>query len=132
MKAAIKIAIALVLFHLLVVVVHGAAHSHLRIPTLAWQNVFIAVVIFAAPLLATVLLWTRWHTAGFLVLGLSFAGSLIFGLFYHFLVSSPDHVSHVAHTAWGATFRLTAALLAIVETAGCLLGMQRIRRILSL
>jgi imidazolonepropionase-like amidohydrolase len=45
--------------HFAVLVVHGAAHYHLSIGVSTWQKAFIAVIIFAVPLIATMMLWTR-------------------------------------------------------------------------
>ena len=53
------------------------------------------------------------------------AGALVFGVYNHFVASSPDHVSHVAVVAsggWVIVFQVTAALLVIIEAFGCLVG----------
>jgi hypothetical protein len=44
------------------------------------------------------------------------AASLVFGVVNHFLLASPDHVSHVAQQ-WRTLFATTAVLLALTEAA---------------
>ena len=109
----------IVLVHLAVVLTHGSGHTHLGIATSVWQSAFIAIVILAAPLLAMILLWTRLQRAGVYVLGISMAGSLVFGVYYHFLFASADNVFTLGHRAWTDEFRITAVLLALIEAAGC-------------
>ncbi len=58
------------------------------------------------------------------------AGSLIFGVYYHFVAVSADHVSHLPPGEAQGLFRLTALLLAATETFGLafgLLGLQSVR-----
>ena len=49
------------------------------------------------------------------------AGSLVFGIVNHFVIVSPDHVSHVA-AEWRTLFGTTAALLVATELAGVVAG----------
>jgi hypothetical protein len=58
----------------------------------AWQLTYIAVVIYAAPVVAAVLLWTRYGLAGAWLLIAAMAGSLVFGLLHHIVVPGPDNV----------------------------------------
>ncbi|HMI54195.1 MAG TPA: hypothetical protein VK525_21985 [Candidatus Saccharimonadales bacterium] len=109
----------IVLAHMIVLLGHGMAHSHLRIEPSPWQRAFILVVIFAAPGIAAPVLWTPWQKSGVVLLGLSLAGSLVFGLYYHFLAAGVDSVFNPIHTRWDVGFRLTAGLLALVEITGC-------------
>jgi hypothetical protein len=74
------------------------------------------IVILAGPLFGLALSW-RAERLGGLIVALTMAGSLVFGLVNHFVLESPDHVSHVA-TQWRTLFGITAALLAITETLG--------------
>ena len=109
----------IVLVHLSVVLAHGSGHAHLGIALNVWQSAFLAIVILAAPLLAMILFWTRLQRAGVYVLGISMAGSLVFGVYYHFLFASADNVFTLGHRAWTDGFRITAVLLALIEAAGC-------------
>jgi hypothetical protein len=108
----------LVLVHFAVLVAHGSAHSHLNISVSPWQKAFIAVVIFVAPLTAMLMLWTRVRKLGVFLLGLSLAGSLLFGAGYHFVMAGPDNALGPYHSGWESAFRATAVLLALIEATG--------------
>jgi hypothetical protein len=109
----------IVLVHLVVLFGHGAAHSHLQIEPSSWQSAFIAIVIFGMPVLAALLLWTPWQRAGVVFLGVSLAGSLVFGLYFHFVAGGRDSVFNPIDTQWGIWFRVTSGLLALIEATGC-------------
>src|SRR5215813_8815105 len=85
-----------VVSHGIVVWFHGAAHKELGVglPT-TWERVFVNVVILAAPVVALVLVWTPLVRWGYLLLALSMFGSLVFGVYHHYLAVSPDHVEHL-------------------------------------
>jgi hypothetical protein len=117
MREAAKFATLLVLLHLAVLLGHGTAHAHLGIGTNRWQSGFIAVVIFICPLFGMALIWAR-RRAGVTLLGFSFAGSLIFGVYYHFILAGSDNVLSTDHTGWGLCFRATAVALALIELLG--------------
>jgi hypothetical protein len=92
------------------------AHAQLGIylPSVL-ANIYIAVVLYAAPVVAACLLWTgRVRLGAWLLIG-SMLGSLIFEGYNHFLVMSPDHVSQVPAGTWGDIFRITAVASAITE-----------------
>jgi len=44
--------------HLVIALYHGVAHRELGVDLSIWQRIYAALVIFAAPLAAGVLLWT--------------------------------------------------------------------------
>lgn len=113
-----SVATLLVSSHLAVLVAHGGVHSQLNIAVGTWQKLFIAMIIFVSPLIATMMLWTRMQELGVVLLGLSLAGSLVFGVSYHFLITGPDNVLGPYHSHWGTAFRTTAVLLALIEAAG--------------
>jgi len=54
------------------------------------------------------------------------AGSLVFGLVNHFVLSSPDHVAHV-DPQWRVLFATTAVLLAATELVGSGLALRLVR-----
>jgi len=123
-----KIACTLaVLAHLVVVLLHGQAHESLRVGLNAWQNVYVLVVIVIAPLIAMLLVWTRIARLGLWVLVLSMAGSLIFGAVYHYVIVSPDHVSHLPPGDAQGLFRMTALLLILTELFGVFAGLWALR-----
>ena len=116
-----------VLAHLVVSSVHGRAHEGLGVGLSKWQNIYVLTVIVIAPLIAMVLIWTRLARPGLVLLVISMAGSLIFGIAYHYIVISPDHVSHIPPGAAQGLFRTTALLLVLTELFGVVVGMWGIR-----
>jgi hypothetical protein len=107
-----------VVAHLIVNVLHGQAHTSLSVGLNTWQNVYVIAVILLAPLLALALCFTRLIRAGLWLLFGSMLGSLIFGLCYHYLIISPDHVAHLPPGDARGLFRITALLLVITEALG--------------
>ena len=75
------------------------------------------------PLVALWMVWTGRPFGPELYL-LTMAGSLVFGLVNHFVIESPDHVSHITSATWRLPFQLSAAALAVLEAAGTLLGIR--------
>jgi hypothetical protein len=110
-----------VLVHLLINLRHGAAHAELHIGLGVAGQLFVAVVIPISPLVAMVLLWTRHQRVGLMLLAVSMAGSLVFGVVNHFVMPGPDQVGQQGSGQWSATFAVTAWLLAITETVGVVL-----------
>jgi hypothetical protein len=113
--------LGLILAHLAVSIFHGAAHQGAMVGLTAFGNLYVLVVITIAPLVAGVLLLTRWARKGALLLALSMLGSFGFGVWYHFLSATTDNVMEV-HGPWRSTFFWTAIGLAIIEFAGMLVG----------
>lgn len=113
---------AAVLTHAVVVLLHGIAHSGLGVELSTLQKTYAAVVIVVSPVVAAVLLWTGHARLGFVLLALSMAGALVFGLYHHYVAVTSDHVSYLPPGEEQGLFRLTAALLAISEGFGVLVG----------
>ena len=105
-----------VVVHEIPLVLHGIAHAQLGIylPSVL-ANLYIAVVLYAAPVVAAGLLWANRTRFGAWLLLASMAGSLAFELYNHFLVMSEDHVSMVPAGTWGDIFRVTAVASAVTE-----------------
>jgi hypothetical protein len=123
------VATVIVLLHLAVAVVHGGAHDRLGVGLEPWQNAYVYVVIVAAPLLSAVLYWTRLRRPGALLLGLSMLGSLSFGVYFHFVAVSPDHVSHLPEGDAQHLFVATAILLIPTEALGAAFGFWTWRKL---
>ena len=113
-----------VLAHLAVNALHGQAHTRLAIGLSTWQQAYVLTVILMAPLVALVLVFTRYERAGLWLLGVSMLGSFIFGFCYHYVIISSDHVAHLppGDTGARALFRVTALLLLITEAFGEAVG----------
>ncbi|MCA1632617.1 MAG: hypothetical protein LC802_02595 [Acidobacteria bacterium] len=120
--------IAILLTHGLILLLHDIAHRDLQIFLPPLKYVYAYAVIVFAPLLATILLWTRWQRAGAWVFLLSMMGSLLFGAYHHFVLISDDHVCYAPEGMWLWGFKATAVLLAVVEGAGCWFGVWALGR----
>lgn len=105
----------IVVLHAIAHALHGLAHVQIPVPLSSLQSAFIITVIFLAPIIAAVLLWTSFDRIGHWFLVSSMAGAILFGIYNHFLVISPDHVSHVSLTGWGLLFQITAILTLLVD-----------------
>ena len=117
-----------VLAHLVVNLLHGQAHTRLAVGLSNWQQAYVFIVILLAPLVALVLVFTRYARAGLWLLLISMLGSFIFGACYHYLIISPDHVAHLPAGDARGLFRVTALLLLITEAFGVLIGAIALRR----
>lgn len=117
----------IVLVHLIVLLSHASGHLHLAIGANSWQSAFIAIVIFAAPLFAMILLWTRAQRMGVALLGFAMAGAFLFGFYYHFVVPGADNALGLAPGAWSTVFLITSVLLAAIEALGCAWCLRALR-----
>ena len=123
MTTFIKYATGLVVFHFVVSAIHGLAHQIIPIPTSILQYLFIIPIIIISPIVATIMLWRKFINTGTALLFYSMLGALIFGVYNHFIVISPDHISQIPSTSWGKLFQITAVVLAILETLGVGVGL---------
>lgn len=113
-------ALGLVGAHFLTVVVHSVAHEILSVKATPAQLAFIVPVIIIAPVVAGFML-PKFKRAGWVLLMGSMLGSFVFGLYYHFVAATTDHLAHVAHLEpafWSTMFQLTAYLLIVSELSG--------------
>ena len=117
--------IAVVLSHLVVSIVHGAAHTSAQVPLSLAANLFVYTVILAGPLAGLALTWPA-ERIGCWLIAMTLAGSLVFGLVNHFVLDSPDHVTHVARQ-WRPLFTATAVLLALTEALGAVVAIRLAR-----
>jgi hypothetical protein len=130
-SVAVRFALYAVVAHAAVLVAHSAAHEILGVKASPAQLVFIVAVIIVVPLVAGLLLWKRKEKAGALLLICSMIGSLLFGVYYHFVADTTDHVSHVARMSpagWAIVFQATALLLALIEALGAWAGWSVLKR----
>jgi hypothetical protein len=117
-----RLAIFIVVFHLIISLVHGTAHSQLHIDMNLWQSLYILIVITLLPIISGFLVWRRWR-GGFFLLTVSMLGSLMFGGYYHFVAAGADNIASLGSHSWTLPFQLTAVLIAITEAAGVLTGL---------
>ncbi|WP_298907278.1 hypothetical protein [uncultured Nostoc sp.] len=120
---------AIVVIHTLINGLHGLAHVEIPVSLSLLQSLFVGIVIFPIPMIATVLLWTQFYRIGSWLLLSSIAASLLFGIYNHLLVISPDHLSQVSFAGWGLLFQITAILILIVDGFGCWIGIWALKTI---
>ena len=116
--------LGLVGFHFLTLVLHSVAHEVLPVKATTAQLAFIIPVIILAPVISGLML-PKFEKAGAVLLLASMLGSLVFGLYYHFVADTIDHVAHVARLQpafWSAMFQVTAYLLAVSEVLGAVVA----------
>ena len=125
-----RIALVVVGIHFIVVVLHSIAHQLLSVNASPAQLAFIVPVIIVAPVVAGVML-PKFEKLGTVLLTLSMIGSFVFGLYYHFIADTIDHVAHVAQLEphrWSQMFLATSYLLAISELLGAVVGIVLLLR----
>ena len=117
-----------VLAHLIVTLFHGHAHTSLIVGLSNWQNIYVITIILLAPLFALALSFTRYARPALWLLLLSMLGALIFGVCYHYVIISPDHVAHLPPGDARGAFRLTALLLVVTEALGVVVAAVALQR----
>lgn len=120
---------AVLTIHHVVAYLHGEVHSDIPVILSSWQNLFIYVVTMILPIVAVGLVWTRYALNGFLLLALSMAGSLLFGIYHHYILVSPDNIAHLpaAPIELHSQFIWTAHALAILQAVGGILAIYLLR-----
>ena len=131
MNRANKYVTVLVATHLLINIVHGAAHRQLHVNLPPAGMLFVIIVILLCPLLALALLWSSQKRSGLLLLTVSMAASSIFGIYNHFLVRGSDHVSAQPSSPAGTVFVVTAYLLFLIEALGVSFGLYFLREVVG-
>jgi len=117
-------AIAVVLIHFAVSVLHGIAHRQLSITLTGAQEIFVGVVVVALPLVAAYMLWKGDRRNGGALLTASMASAFVFGVYFHFILRGPDHVGHPLAPGGGSDlFDETAFELAGLELLEVFLGL---------
>ncbi|MEH2119256.1 hypothetical protein [Nostoc sp.] len=119
----------IVVIHVIINGLHGLAHVEIPVSLSLLQSLFVGIVIFPIPMIAAVLLWTQFYHIGSWLLLSSIAASLLFGIYNHLLVISPDHLSQVSFAGWGLLFQITAILILIVDGFGCWIGIWALKTI---
>ena len=121
----IKISISvLVAIHLIATLWHGGAHTDLSIYLPPLKNLYVYIVILAAPIVGAILAWTRFARLGSLVFALAMLGALLFGVYHHYILISPDNIAHLPAGSAEAhsQFISSAALIALIELSSALFG----------
>jgi hypothetical protein len=116
-------ATVIILAHLAVVMVHGISHMGAGVTLDLFGNLYVLVVIILAPLVAAILLYKVSLSSGGWLMTLSMAGSLCFGVLYHFLFAGIDNVMEV-QGSWHMLFLSSAVAVAVTELIGILWGVR--------
>ena len=113
---------ALIVVHLAASLWHGSAHTQLAIELPPEKTAFVFLVILIAPIVAAVLVWTRYVSIGLWVFLLSMLGALLFGAYHHYVLVSPDNIGHLpaGSTESHSQFITSAAVIALLELAAAL------------
>jgi hypothetical protein len=123
----------IVTVHTLILLIHGNAHLHLHIGTQRWQSVFIAVVIFLGPVVATALLWTRLEKAGAALMAVTMAGAFVFGAINHFVLPGSDNVLEMQLGQWAESLFVVSAIgLGLIEAGGMAWGFMALKHMRAL
>ena len=117
MKIETIIVTVVVLIHHIIAFVHGGVHTELTILMALWQTSFINIVIVLIPLVGVVFLWTRHRKLGLYGVIVGMVGALLFGIVHHYMLVSPDHISHLPAAAAHihAKFEWTAGAIVMLE-----------------
>jgi hypothetical protein len=115
---------AAVTVHLVASLWHGSTHTRLGIELSTQQTLFIYLVIIIAPVIAGILVWTRYASIGFWVFFLAMLGSFLFGVYHHYVLVSPDNISHLPQGTpqSHSHFVASAGAIALIELASTLYG----------
>lgn len=115
---------ALVVIHLAATLWHGDAHTRLAIDLPREKNIFVLIVILAAPIVAAGLVWTKYSSIGLWVFVISMLGALLFGVYHHYVMISPDNVHHLpaGNPQFLSQFVSSAAVIALLELGSALYG----------
>jgi len=114
----------LVIVHLAASLWHANAHTHLGIELSTEQTLFVYIIVITAPIVAAILVWTRYVSMGLWLFFLSMLGSFLFGAYHHYVLVSPDNISHLppGTPESHSHFITSAGLIGLVELASSLLG----------
>lgn len=114
----------LVVIHLVVAYWHGNAHEKLSVGLSSGQRLFVNGVIVLLPLVATLIIWTHWQRTALGLFLASMSGSLIFGVYYHYIAVSPDNIACLPLVPAGrhTQFVASSAALACLELTALLYG----------
>jgi hypothetical protein len=97
---------------------HLYLEVQLRPATPMAEVVRIALIAGALTFVGLGLLWIRWQKIGSVVLALMFANGLVLGSLEHFFVASPVNVFDIGDGDWTMLFKISVALLVVVQLAG--------------
>jgi len=116
---------AAVLIHFAITIIHGIVHARAHVPLSAAASAFVVVVILAGPWVGLGLIGVV-RRAGLWLIVLTMSAAFVFGLVNHFMLSSPDHITHVT-LEWRTLFAASAVMLALTEATTGTLAFRYLR-----
>jgi hypothetical protein len=113
-----------VIVHLAASLWHGSAHTHLGIELSTEQTLFVYIIVIIAPVVAAILVWAHYVSMGLWMFFLCMLGSFLFGAYHHYVLVSPDNISHLppGTPESHSHFITSAGVIALVELASSLYG----------
>lgn len=108
--------IVIVVVHLIVSALHGLAHLVIPVSLPLLSALYVGIVIGCMPLIAVWELSKKHYLRGAWLLFLSMLGSLLFGIYNHFIAISPDHDAT-------PLFQVTAYTIMVLEAIGTGIGL---------
>lgn len=96
---------------------HGWSHWQSSVPTTPAQQVFIAIVIAALPIVAAGLVLFGKRGIGYALFAMAMLAGFVFGVIFHFVLDTPDLYANV-HGPGAGHFSVSAVLLAITQLLG--------------
>lgn len=114
----------IVVIHAIAHGMHGLAHEKIPVSLSVLQSLFVGAVVVLVPIISAFLLWTKFYRIGSWLLLSSMAGVLLFGIYDHFIVIEPEHVSQNSFKGWVLLFQVTALLMLIADGFGCGCGIS--------
>lgn len=113
-----------VIIHHGVALAHDNAHNQIEVLLTPSQSLFVYTFILLLPIAAVILVWTRFAAISPVLLAVSMAGALIFGVYHHYILISPDNIAHlpVGTEQQHSQFVSTAHLLSILQLLGAVLA----------
>lgn len=114
------IATIFLLIHHAIAVMHGDVHNSIPVILSSAQNIFVYLVIMLLPIVAVVLMWTRFANIGLPLLLVTMVGALAFDIYHHYILVSPDNIAHLpaAPADLHSQFVWTAHALTLIQVIG--------------
>ena len=108
--------------HLIVIIWHGELRRELAVALSPGQDLFSYLFFIVAPLLAVGLLWTRHVRLALWLFLASLGASLLFGIYYRYILLSPENIHRLPPGvgAAHARFAVSAVVRALIDLASAL------------
>lgn len=108
--------------HVIVTIWHGELRRELAAALSPGQSLFIYLFFIVAPLLAVVLVWARRVRPALWLLLAAVGASLLFGIYYRYILLSPENIHRLPSGigAAHARFAISAAIRGLIDLGSAL------------